>query len=209
MKSRYYFSIRYIPEYVDNELLAGRCISTMHGFISHERNKFFKNSVGISFPCWTEQSVGNEITFVSKHESILTGLSYQPYFSRMMNEGIFEISSIDVVPMGAIEARFVFNKTIQKIFNGAKKRRIKRAIKRAEEHGRAYTPVPNEERVFEFFHEIPISSHSTGHEFILHIQRHIPVDMNVEGGFNGYGFASNERWKETVPIVNVKPCFGK
>ncbi len=94
MGSRCYFSIRYVPDYADNELLAGRCISNMHGFLSHERNKPFKNSVGICFPVWNEQTVGNVITFVSTNESILTGLSYQPYFSRMVNENLFEISDI-------------------------------------------------------------------------------------------------------------------
>ena len=201
MESRYYFSIRYIPERADNELLSGRCISNMHGFLSHERNKQFKNSVGICFPLWNEQTVGNVITFVSANESILTGLSYQPYFSTMMNENLFEISDINVVPDDAEEVRFVFNKTIQKIFNGSKNRRIKRAIKRAEQFGHAFTPTSVEEREFQLFHEIPISSKASGHDFVLHIQRQYPVQAEIGGGFNGYGFASNQQWKGTVPLV--------
>lgn len=202
MESRYYFSIRYIPEHADNELLAGRCISNMHGFLSHERNTQFKNSVGICFPLWNEQTVGNVITFVSTNESILTGLSYQPYFSTMMNENLFEISDIKVVPEYVEEASFVFNKTIQKIFNGSKKRRIKRAMKRAEEFGHTFTPISVEEREFELFHEIPISSQSSGHEFVLHIQRQYPVQAEIGQGFNGYGFASNQLWQGTVPLIS-------
>jgi CRISPR-associated endonuclease Csy4 len=203
MESRYYFSIRYLPEHADNSLLAGRCIANMHGFLSHERNISFKNSVGISFPCWTEQTVGRVITFVSKHEDILTGLSYQPYFSTMMNEGIFDISQINIVPSDVAETRFVFNKTIQKIFRGSKKRRMKRAMKRAEERGVGYLPVSEEERIFDNFHQVPIGSRSTGNEFVLHIQRELLTEMSVEYGFNGYGFASNDRWRGTVPIVTV------
>jgi CRISPR-associated endonuclease Csy4 len=203
MESRYYFSIRYIPEHANNELLAGRCISTMHGFLSQERNKTFKNSVGISFPRWTEQTVGRVITFVSKHETILTGLLFQPYFSTMVNEGVFEISRVDVVTSEAVEARFVFNKTIQKIFSGSKKRRMKRAMKRAEERGEAYLPVSEEDRSFEQFHQVPIGSGSTGNEFVLHIQREWLKEIDSESGFNGYGFASNDKWRGTVPIVTV------
>ncbi|MCF7360856.1 type I-F CRISPR-associated endoribonuclease Cas6/Csy4 [Vibrio sp. A1-b2] len=203
MGSRYYFSIRYIPEYADNELLAGRCISNMHGFLSHERNKPFKNSVGICFPLWNEQTVGSVITFVSTNESILTGLSYQPYFSTMMNENLFEISDINVVPEDVEEVRFVFNKTIQKIFNGSKKRRIKRAMRRAEEFGHTFTPISVEEREFELFHEIPISSQSSGDEFVLHIQRQCLMDEEIQQGFNGYGFASNKLWQGTVPMVAI------
>ncbi len=202
MGSRYYFSIRYIPEYADNELLAGRCISNMHGFLSHERNKPFKNSVGICFPLWNEQTVGSVITFVSTNESILTGLSYQPYFSTMMNENLFEISDIKVAPEYVEEARFVFNKTIQKIFNGSKKRRIKRAMRRAEEFGHTFTPISVEEREFELFHDIPISSQSSGHDFVLHIQRQYPVEAEIGQGFNGYGFASNQLWQGTVPLIS-------
>lgn len=203
MESRYYFSIRYIPERADNELLSGRCISNMHGFLSHERNKQFKNSVGICFPLWSEQTVGNVIIFASTNESLLTGLSYHPYFSTMMNENLFEISDINVVPDDAEEVRFVFNKTIQKIFNGSKKRRIKRAMKRAEEQGRIYTPISIEDREFALFHEIPMSSQSSGHEFVLHIQRESSVTVEIGQHFNGYGFASNNKWRGTVPIITV------
>lgn len=203
MKARYYFSIRFIPENADNELLTGRCISNMHGFLSHERNRSFKNSVGVCFPRWSEKTVGNEIAFVSPHESILTGLSYQPYFSMMVNEGLFDISDIKFVPDDVDEVRFVFNKTIQKIFNGSKKRRIKRSMLRAETQGRIYTPVSVEEREFELFHEIPISSQSSGHAFVLHIQRQFPVYQEIGQSFNGYGFASNQRWQGTVPIMSL------
>lgn len=197
---RYYFSIRFLPERADYELLAGRCISTMHGFLSQERNHSFKNSVGVAFPRWNEKNIGDLIMFVSEHENILTGLCYQPYFSTMMNEGLFDVSPIELVPQDVIDARFVYNKTIQKMFNGSKKRRIKRALARAEAQGTGYVPKPAEEREFKPFHCIPIDSHSTGQQFILHIQRQFTNSVGDENQFNSYGFASNERWTGTVPL---------
>ncbi|EGQ9610543.1 type I-F CRISPR-associated endoribonuclease Cas6/Csy4 [Vibrio cholerae] len=197
---RYYFSIRFLPERADYELLAGRCISTMHGFLSQERNHSFKNSVGVAFPHWNEKNIGDVTTFVSEHESVLTGLFYQPYFSTMMKEGLFDLSPIALVPEDVVDARFVYNKTIQKIFNGSKKRRIKRALERAEAQGTGYVPKPAEDREFEPFHSIPIDSHSTGQQFILHIQRQFTDNVGDENQFNSYGFASNERWTGTVPL---------
>ncbi|NGZ19078.1 type I-F CRISPR-associated endoribonuclease Cas6/Csy4 [Vibrio aestuarianus] len=197
---RYYFSIRFLPERADYELLAGRCISTMHGFLSQERNHSFKNSVGVAFPHWNEKNIGDVTTFVSEHESVLTGLFYQPYFSTMMKEGLFDLSPIALVPEDVVDARFVYNKTIQKIFNGSKKRRIKRALERAEAQGTGYVPKPAEDREFEPFHCIPIDSHSTGQQFILHIQRQFTDNVGDENQFNSYGFASNERWTGTVPL---------
>lgn len=197
---RYYFSTRFLPERADYELLAGCCISAMHGFLSQERNHSFKNSVGVAFPRWNEKNIGDLIMFVSEHESILTGLFYQPYFSTMMKEGLFDVSPIALVPEGVVDARFVYNKTIQKMFNGSKKRRIKRVLERAEAQGTGYVPKPAEEREFDPFHCIPIDSHSTGQQFILHIQRQFTDNVGDENQFNSYGFASNERWTGTVPL---------
>lgn len=202
MEPRYYFSIRYIPEHADNELLAGRCIAHMHGFISNERNLPFKNAVGISFPCWNEQTVGNVVTYVSSNKDILVGLSYQPYFSTMVGEGLFDISQVEAVPDGLSEVRFIRNQTIAKSFLGSKKRRIARGMKHATETGLEYTPISNEEREFEFFHSIPIGSKTNGNEFVLHVQREDISSREQFEGFSGYGLATNDRWKGTVPLLN-------
>ncbi|MCA2015600.1 type I-F CRISPR-associated endoribonuclease Cas6/Csy4 [Vibrio tritonius] len=197
---RYYFSIRFLPERADYELLAGRCISTMHGFLSQDRNHSFKNSVGVAFPHWNEKNIGDVTTFVSEHESILTGLFYQPYFSTMMNEGLFDVSPIESVPQDVMDAQFVYNRAIKKMFRGSKRRRMKRAKARAEIQGVVYAPSPKEEREFEPFHCIPMVSNSTGLEFILHIQRQFTDAVGDVNQFNSYGFASNERWTGTVPL---------
>lgn len=199
--SRYYFSIRYLPEQANNELLAGRCISRMHGFISNDRNSQFKHSVGISFPHWNEHSVGNVIVFVSTNKDLLIGLSFQPYFSTMVGEGLFEISSVELVPDDVDEIRFVRNQTIAKSFIGSKKRRINRGMRRAEVIGQDYFPESEEEREFDFFHSVPMNSSSTD-EFVLFIQREVFTEGKQEG-FNSYGLATNDKWRGTVPNLVI------
>ncbi|MFA0026260.1 type I-F CRISPR-associated endoribonuclease Cas6/Csy4, partial [Vibrio sp. 10N.261.49.A5] len=124
MTKRYYFLIRYIPAQADHELLAGRCISQMHLFMVNNRQAM--NRIGVSFPDWNESTVGQTIAFVAEDKEMMVGLSFQPYFSVMVNEGLFEISSVCEVPDTAAEVRFVRNQTIGKSFLGSKKRRIKR-----------------------------------------------------------------------------------
>ena len=197
MTKRYYFLIRYKPEQVDYELLAGRCISQMHLFMVNNRQAM--NRVGVSFPDWNESTVGQTIAFVAEDREMMVGLSFQPYFSVMVNEGLFEISSVCEVPDNALEVRFTRNQTIGKSFLGSKKRRIKRSMARAEllDAGPSL-PVTNEERVVDSFHRIPISSGSSGEDYMLFVQKE-SVGERVAGNFNSYGLATNQERKGTVP----------
>ncbi|ELE1962306.1 type I-F CRISPR-associated endoribonuclease Cas6/Csy4 [Vibrio vulnificus] len=205
MIKRYYFLIRYIPAQADHELLAGRCISQMHLFMVNNRQAM--NRVGVSFPDWNESTVGQTIAFVSEDKEMMIGLSFQPYFSLMVNEGLFEISSVSEVPDNAIEVRFVRNQTIGKSFLGSKKRRIKRSMARAELSGAEQRlPVTNEDRVIDSFHRIPISSGSSRQDFILFIQKEL-ADERAESGFNSYGLATNEERRGTVPELSFCPFF--
>ena len=197
MMKRYYLTIRYTPVHADFELLAGRCIYQMHLFMVN--NPLAMNKIGVSFPDWKESTVGQTIAFVAEDKEMLIGLSFQPYFSLMVNEGVFEISSVCEVPDTAAEVRFVRNQTIGKNFLGSKKRRIKRSINRAELAGaEPPLPVTKEERVIDSFHRIPISSGSSGQDYILFVQKE-----RVEGGttvsFNSYGLATNQERRGTVP----------
>ena len=197
MIKRYYFLIRYIPAQADHELLAGRCISQMHLFMVNNRQAM--NRVGVSFPDWNESTVGQTIAFVSEEKEMMIGLSFQPYFSLMVNEGLFEISSVSEVPDNAIEVRFVRNQTIGKNFLGSKKRRIKRSMARAELSGIEQSlPVTNEERVVDSFHRIPISSGSSGEDYMLFVQKEF-VGERGAANFNSYGLATNQERKGTVP----------
>ncbi|MFA0000035.1 type I-F CRISPR-associated endoribonuclease Cas6/Csy4 [Vibrio lentus] len=197
MTKRYYFLIRYMPAQADHELLAGRCISQMHLFMVNNRQAM--NRIGVSFPDWNESTVGQTIAFVAEDKEMMVGLSFQPYFSVMVNEGLFEISSVCEVPDIAVEVRFVRNQTIGKNFLGSKKRRIKRSMARAELSGvESSLPVTNEERVIDSFHRIPISSGSSGEDYILFVQKEL-VSERVAANFNSYGLATNQERKGTVP----------
>ena len=201
MTKRYYFLIRYTPAQADYELLAGRCISQMHLFMVNNRQAM--NRIGVSFPDWNESTVGQTIAFVAEDKDMMIGLSFQPYFSLMVNEGLFEISSVCEVPGTAAEVRFVRNQTIGKSFLGSKKRRIKRSMARAELLGAGTSlPVTNEERVIDSFHRIPISSASSGEDYILFVQKEF-VSERVAANFNSYGFATNQERKGTVPELRV------
>ena len=197
MTKRYYFLIRYMPAQADHELLAGRCISQMHLFMVNNRQAM--NRIGVSFPDWNESTVGQTIAFVAEDKEMMVGLSFQPYFSVMVNEGLFEISSVCEVPDTAAEVRFVRNQMIGKSFLGSKKRRIKRCMARSELSGvESSLPASNEERVIDSFHRIPISSGSSGESYILFVQKEF-VGECVAANFNSYGLATNQERKGTVP----------
>ncbi len=197
MTKRYYFCIRYTPVQADYELLAGRCISQMHLFMVNNRQSI--NKIGVSFPDWSDVTVGQTIAFVAEDKEMMIGLSFQPYFSLMVNEGLFEISSVFEVPDNAIEVRFTRNQTIGKSFLGSKKRRIKRSMARAEllDVGTSL-PVTNEERIVDSFHRIPISSGSSGEDYILFVQKEFVSERGAVN-FNSYGLATNQERKGTVP----------
>ncbi|ULF81704.1 type I-F CRISPR-associated endoribonuclease Cas6/Csy4 [Vibrio alginolyticus] len=200
MTKRYYFCIRYTPVQADYELLAGRCISQMYLFMVNNRQAM--NKIGVSFPDWSDVTVGQTIAFVADDKEMMIGLSFQPYYSLMVNEGLFEVSSVCEVPDNALEVRFTRNQTIGKSFLGAKKRRIKRSMARAEllDAGTSL-PVTNEERVVDSFHRIPISSGSSGEDYILFVQKEFVCERGA-ANFNSYGLATNQERKGTVPELH-------
>lgn len=197
MTKRYYFCIRYTPVQADCGLLAGRCISQMHLFMVNHHQAM--NRIGVIFPDWNESTVGQTIAFVAEDKEMMIGLSFQPYFSLMVKEGLFELSSICEVPENLGEVRFVRNQTINKSFLGSKKRRIKRSMVRAELSGAEQRlPVTNEDRVIDSFHRIPISSGSSGEDYMLFVQKEF-VGERGGANFNSYGLATNQERRGTVP----------
>ncbi|MBD1388393.1 MULTISPECIES: type I-F CRISPR-associated endoribonuclease Cas6/Csy4 [Echinimonadaceae] len=198
MSCRYGFVVEFIPESGDCNLLAGRCIKTLHGFLNANKNA--ANSIGVAFPLWGIQSVGKAIAFVGPSEKELVGLSYQPYFSMMKEEGLFNMSSVKKLPKQLAEVRFVRNQTIAKTFVASKRRRMNRAIERSGSD--SYTPKASEEREFDFFHCIPIESKCSQQEFVLHVQKQDALEVNV-AGFNSYGLATNQRWQGSVPNIDL------
>ena len=196
---RYYFTITYLPKNCDVSLLAGRCIGILHGFMSSREI----SNIGVCFPKWNEQTIGNELAFVSTDKKQLTNLSQQSYFEMMEHDKLFGLSKILDVPTNQSEVMFVRNQSVAKAFVGEKQRRLKRAKKRAEARGEVYNPEYQfEEKAIGHFHSIPVSSKGNGENFILHIQK-IENTNAIENQFNNYGFATNQTFQGTVPSLNT------
>lgn len=197
--TRYYFMIRFLPKEANFSLLCGRCISVMHGYVSQHNLQ----GVGVSFPAWTNSSIGHVIAFVHSDMSILDKLKQHAYFQEMQEYGVFEISCVQLVPSDCPEVRFRRNQRIAKMFVGELKRRLKRAEKRALARGEAFEVVHEVQvKDIEVFHFVTIASRSNGQDFCLHIQKDF-VSTPLSAQFNSYGFATNELINGTVPDLSI------
>ncbi|WMN59558.1 type I-F CRISPR-associated endoribonuclease Cas6/Csy4 [Pseudoalteromonas xiamenensis] len=196
--SRSYFTITYLPKNCDVTLLAGRCIGILHGFM----NKQSCNHIGVSFPKWTDKDLGNQIAFVSEDKAALKYLSQQNYFEMMAHDKLFEISAIKPVPVDTPEVRIIRDQSLGKLCMGEKRRRMERAKRRAEARGEEYTPqyVPTDTEI-SAFHKIPIASKNNQNDFVLHLRLE-PTD-SIQSTFNSYGFATNEVYKGSVPVLAI------
>ncbi|MDP5032818.1 MAG: type I-F CRISPR-associated endoribonuclease Cas6/Csy4, partial [Paraglaciecola sp.] len=67
---RYFFMVRFLPMEANLALLMGRCISIMHGYIC----KRDIASLGVTFPAWSDISIGNIIAFVHTDVTVLSEL---------------------------------------------------------------------------------------------------------------------------------------
>ncbi len=195
---RYYFIVTFLPKNCDVSLLAGRCIGILHGFMSARGI----SNIGVCFPKWGENSIGDQIAFVTTDKKQLTNLSQQGYFEMMAHDKLFDLSKIFEVSTEQSEVMFIRNQSVAKAFIGEKKRRLKRAKKRAEARGEVYNPEYKfEEKHIEHFHSIPVSSKDNGQSFVLHIQR-VEKANTIENQFNNYGFATNQTLQGSVPLLN-------
>lgn len=192
---RYYFMVRFLPEQANLALLTGRCISVMHGFIcKHEIE-----GLGVSFPAWSDASIGNMIAFVHTDIGALNELRLQGYFQDMQEYGLFNVGDVEAVPDDCVEVSFKRNQNIAKIFVGETRRRLKRLEKRALARGEVFNPAKsNESRELEVFHRVAMSSGSSQQDYLLHIQRAV-VGKRLDPMFNSYGFATNKLVNGTVP----------
>ncbi|QBF82618.1 type I-F CRISPR-associated endoribonuclease Cas6/Csy4 [Shewanella maritima] len=195
---RYYFTIKLLPEKANLALLTGRCISILHGYICRHGI----TGIGVSFPAWSDESIGNIIAFVYSESDVLNRLRLQGYFKDMQECGFFEVSKVELVPEGCAEVRFKRNQGIAKMFVGEARRRLKRLEKRALARGEIFNPSKSvTPREFEVFHRVAMSSVGSKQDYLLHIQKHV-VDKQMEPMFSSYGFATNERLNGTVPELS-------
>ncbi|WP_028774762.1 type I-F CRISPR-associated endoribonuclease Cas6/Csy4 [Shewanella waksmanii] len=201
---RYYFMVRFLPEQANLALLTGRCISVMHGFICKREIQ----GLGVSFPAWSDASIGNMIAFVHTDKGVLNELRLQGYFRDMQECGFFSVGNVETVPDDCAEVRFKRNQNIAKIFVGETRRRLKRLEKRAIARGEVFEPNKNgEQRELDRFHCIAIASTSTEQDFLLHVQKE-NVQQREAAEFSQYGLATNQLLRGTVPDFGLfRPYF--
>jgi CRISPR-associated endonuclease Csy4 len=198
--SRFFTKITFLPEQRNDAYLAGRCIQCLHGFVK----RFDINTIGVSFPEWSVQSVGREIAFVSTSADFLSILNKQDYFKEMQQRGFFELTPVKCVEeQGSCDVCFVRNQRIAKASPASLRREVARAKRRAAERGEKYKPqhVSRPEIGEGPFHKVPVHSHSTGKAFCLFIQK---VDANenlVNTNFNSYGLSRAVKEMAAVPMA--------
>ena len=196
---RYFFAIHYIPAKADCGLLAGRCISTLHGYLLNHADA----QIGVAFPCWSNKSIGRTIAFVSEHSSHLTQFRERTYFQTMQGDGLFELSPVLEVPDDCAEVRFIRNQNLAKLFVGERRRRLARSKRRAAERGELFVPkAPVVNQEIAPFHCALIQSASNAQSYVLHIQKQSCDSEDSTNTYSRYGLASPNSYRGSVPELS-------
>ncbi len=197
---RYFFAIHYVPAKADCELLAGRCISTLHGYLLNHADA----QIGVAFPCWSNKSIGRTIAFVSEHSSHLTQFRERTYFQTMQGDGLFELSPVLEVPDDCAEVRFIRNQNLAKLFVGERRRRLARSKRRAAERGELFVPkAPVVNQEIAPFHCALIQSASNPQNYVLHIQKQLCDSRDTTKTYSHYGLASPNSYRGSVPELST------
>ncbi|WP_348727772.1 type I-F CRISPR-associated endoribonuclease Cas6/Csy4 [Rheinheimera texasensis] len=197
--SRYFFYIRYLPEIVNCEFLAGKCIRILHAY----QTKFKLRNIGVTFPEWEQDSIGRTIAFVSKSQGVLVILSQQNYFVRMAEEGYFQVGAVQLVPDGQEHCEFIYyrERRLEKATPSAKRRMLKRLQLRAAKAGVEYVHKPEVSECIEvpFVHQLPSGS-SSGADFLLFVGR-MECEQQKPADFNSYGLGNRPEQQGSVPCL--------
>ncbi len=196
---RYFFAIHYVPAKADCGLLAGRCISTLHGYLLNHA----VTQIGVAFPCWSNKSIGRTIAFVSEHSSHLTQFRERTYFQTMQGDGLFELSPVLEVPDDCAEVRFIRNQNLAKLFVGERRRRLLRSKRRVAERGELFVPkAPAINQEIAPFHCALIQSASNAQSYVLHIQKQSCDSEDSTNTYSRYGLASPNSYRGSVPELS-------
>ncbi|WP_048688399.1 type I-F CRISPR-associated endoribonuclease Cas6/Csy4 [Catenovulum maritimum] len=194
---RYFFIISFIGSDINESFLIGRCLKILHGFYHHNEI----HDIGVSFPQWSNESIGRSLAFISANASSLKFLANQKYFRDMQQLKYFEISQIQVCELTKENSVLFFrNQQLDKITPTAQKRKLKRFLSRAEKRGELYTPKIRQTqlREFELSHKIPMTSKGNQNNYAIHIQKKTFSESNTDK-FNSYGLSTNQQIANPVP----------
>ncbi|MGR5302924.1 MULTISPECIES: type I-F CRISPR-associated endoribonuclease Cas6/Csy4 [Vibrio] len=196
----YYKTVTFIPERCDNEVLAAKCLSTLHGF----NYKYDTRSIGVSFPDWCKDTVGKKLTFISTSKVELDLLLKHHYFIQMRRLGYFDISATAKIPEDCEYVLFVRNQSIDKSTAAGQVRKLKRLQKRAMARGESFYPAlmrQEESIIVPHYHSLEVSSQSKNSPFRLNIQ--MKPEQSFEGSlvFSSYGLSNASNSYQPVPFI--------
>ena len=196
----YYATVTFLPKHRSNEALVAKCLSILHGFSYRNETR----AIGVSFPCWSEETIGDRISFVTTNKATLALLLSQRYFRQMKELKYFNISPLLIVPDNCDYASFKRNHIINKqtpIGVAKKLRRLeKRAIARGEIFEHAKYDIGTK-TILEHYHSINQYSSSEEKGFIINIQMTNESEYSGKGEFSSYGLANTDDSYQTVPLV--------
>ncbi len=196
---RFYFIISFLGDDINESFLVGRCLKILHGFYYRQEIK----DIGVSFPEWSNGSIGKRIAFVSSNASSLKFLATQKYFIEMVQLDYFAMSEIGWCLLDSSNsAIFSRNQKGDSYTASGQRRNLSRLIKRAEKRGEIYKPKTNAcgASIIPFCHKIPISSNENKNDYTINIEKKGFSEAN-ENTFNSYGLSSNTKSINPVPII--------
>lgn len=196
----FYKTVTFLPERCDNEVLAAKCLSILHGF----NYKYETRSIGVSFPEWCDDTVGKKLSFICASKIELDLLLKHQYFIQMRLLGYFDISATASVPGDCAYVAFVRNQSIDKTFAAGQARKLKRLEKRAIARGEKFNPAlirQEESIILPHYHSLEISSQSKNSPFRLNIQ--MKPEQGFEGSliFSSYGLSNASNSYQPVPFI--------
>lgn len=196
----YYKTITFLPEMCNNELLAAKCLRILHGF----NYQYKTRNIGVSFPLWCDETVGQKVSFVSTNKMELDLLLKQHYFSQMEQIRYFHISNTELVPKGCTYVSFKRCQSIDKVTPAGQARKIRRLEKRAQSRGELFDPsafVQKENAVLAHYHSLEESSQRTNRNFRLNIRMYSEQHLEGSSVFSSYGLSNSENSLQPVPLI--------
>jgi CRISPR-associated endonuclease Csy4 len=196
---RFYFIISFLGDDINESFLVGRCLKILHGFYYRQEI----TDIGVSFPEWSNVSIGKRIAFVSSNASSLKFLATQKYFTEMEQLNYFAISKMGWCLLDSSNsAIFSRNQKGDSYTTLGRRRNVTRLKKRAEKRGEIYKPKANVygASIIPFCHKIPISSNENKNDYTINIEKKVFCELN-ENTFNSYGLSTSIESINPVPII--------
>ncbi|MFS1954926.1 type I-F CRISPR-associated endoribonuclease Cas6/Csy4 [Vibrio cyclitrophicus] len=196
----YYKTVTFLPARCNNESLAAKCLRILHGF----NYEYETRNIGVSFPLWSDDTIGNKISFVSTNKIELDLLLKQHYFTQMKELHYFDISNTKVVPDGCEYFSFKRCQSIDKSSAAGQARKLRRLEKRAIARGESFNPTLIKQResiVLPHYHSLEVSSQSNNNFFQLNIQMKSMQSFEGDPMFSSYGLSNTDNSYQAVPLI--------